>query len=85
MGKEVPELKSQPDSLTRSCRTVALLPGQRFKFPAHAQALEMIASTKGDAFYRGDLAEKIEAHARKHGGAMRVADLAAHKSDWSSR
>ena len=23
----------------------------------------MIASTKGDAFYRGDLAERIEAHA----------------------
>jgi len=28
------------------------------------------------------LAEKIEAHAKKHGGAMRAADLAAHESDW---
>jgi len=81
--KQVPELKSQPgfaDAFLPDGRPPK--PGQRFKFPAHAKALEMIASTKGDAFYRGELAEKIEAHAKKHGGAMRVADLAAHKSDW---
>src|SRR2546430_10900171 len=28
------------------------------------------------------LAEKIEAHAKEHGGAMRAADLAAHRPDW---
>jgi gamma-glutamyltranspeptidase/glutathione hydrolase len=81
--KQVPELKSQPgfaDAFLPEGRPPR--PGQRFKFPAHAKALEMIASTKGEAFYRGELAEKIEAHAKKHGGAMRVADLAAHKSDW---
>jgi gamma-glutamyltranspeptidase / glutathione hydrolase len=81
--KQVPELKSQPgfaDAFLPDARPPR--PGQRFKFPAHAKALEMIASTKGEAFYRGELAEKIEAHARKHGGALRVADLAAHQSDW---
>jgi gamma-glutamyltranspeptidase/glutathione hydrolase len=81
--KQVAELKSQPgfaDAFLPDGRPPR--PGQRFKFQAHAQALEMIASTQGEAFYRGDLAEKIEAHAKKHGGAMRVADLAAHKSDW---
>ena len=57
-------------------------PGERFKFPDHAKALEKIAATKGKAFYRGELAEKIEAHAKKHGGAMRAADLAANKPDW---
>ena len=56
--------------------------GERFKFPQHAEALEKIAATKGKAFYRGELAEKLEAHAKKHGGALRASDLAAHKPDW---
>jgi gamma-glutamyltranspeptidase/glutathione hydrolase len=57
-------------------------PGERFRFPAHAKVLEQIAATKGKAFYRGELAQKIEAHAKKHGGAMRASDLAANKPDW---
>ena len=56
--------------------------GERFKWPAHARVLEQIASSKGKAFYKGDLAETIERHARKAGAAMRASDMAAHKSDW---
>jgi gamma-glutamyltranspeptidase / glutathione hydrolase len=81
--KQVPELKSQPgfaDAFLPDGRPPR--PGERFRFPKHAKALELIASTKGKAFYRGALADKIEAHAKKHGGAMRASDLAAHKSDW---
>jgi gamma-glutamyltranspeptidase/glutathione hydrolase len=81
--KQVAELKDQPGFAK------AFLPngrapraGERFKFPAHAKVLEEISSSKGKAFYRGNLAEKIEAHAKKAGGAMRVADLAANKPDW---
>jgi gamma-glutamyltranspeptidase/glutathione hydrolase len=81
--KQVPELKSQPGFAE------AFLPdgrppraGQRFKFAAHAKVLEQISSTRGEAFYRGDLADKLEAHAKKHGAAMRASDLAAHKPDW---
>src|SRR5260221_5633022 len=80
-AKQVPELKSQPGFAD------AFLPdgnppkaGQRSRFPQHADALEQIAGTRGEAFYRGALAEKIEAHAKQHGGAMRVPDLAAHKN-----
>src|SRR5262245_43813834 len=82
-AKQVPELKDQPGFAK------AFLPGgrapragERFRFPEHAKALELIASSKGKAFYRGELAEKIEAHAKKHGGALRASDMAAHKSDW---
>jgi gamma-glutamyltranspeptidase/glutathione hydrolase len=57
-------------------------PGQRFKFPQHAKVLESIAATKGRSFYKGEWAERLEAHARKHGGVMRAADLAANKPDW---
>jgi gamma-glutamyltranspeptidase/glutathione hydrolase len=81
--KQVPELKNQPgfaDAFMPAGR--APRPGERFKFEKHAAALERIAATKGDAFHKGELAEKLEAHARKHGAAMRAADLAAHKCDW---
>ena len=81
--KQVPELKDQP-GFAKFFMPGGRAPraGEVFKFPAHAKALELIASSKGKAFYRGDLAEKIEAHAKKHGGAMRAADLAANKPDW---
>jgi gamma-glutamyltranspeptidase/glutathione hydrolase len=57
-------------------------PGERFRFPDHAATLEKIAATKGEAFYRGELAEKIETHSKRQDGVMRVSDLAAHVSDW---
>ena len=57
-------------------------PGQLFKFPEHAATLEKIAATKGEAFYRGELAKRIESFALEHKGAMRASDLAEHKSDW---
>jgi gamma-glutamyltranspeptidase/glutathione hydrolase len=82
-AKQVPELKSQPgfaQAFMPDGR--APLPGERFRFPAHAAVLERIAQTKGDAFYRGDLAEKLEARARKDGGGLRASDMAANRPDW---
>ncbi|HTM59459.1 MAG TPA: gamma-glutamyltransferase family protein [Burkholderiales bacterium] len=82
-AKQVPILKGQPgfaDAFLPDGNPPK--PGQRFKWSAHADALEQIASTHGSAFYQGPLAEKIASHARKHGGAMTAADMAAHKSDW---
>jgi gamma-glutamyltranspeptidase/glutathione hydrolase len=81
--KQVGELKAQPGfSKAFMPGGRAPRPGERFKFADHADALEKIAATKGRAFYRGELAERMEAHAKKHGGAMRASDLAAHQSDW---
>jgi gamma-glutamyltranspeptidase/glutathione hydrolase len=80
---QVPELRDQPGFAQ------AFLPGGRsprtgeiFRFPDQAKTLEKIAATKGEAFYRGELAEKIEAYAKKTGGAITRADLAAHTNDW---
>jgi len=81
--KQVPELKSQPgfaQAFLPDGRPPR--PGQLFKFPRHAKVLEKIASSRGEDFYRGELAEKLENHARKHGGAMQASDLAAHRADW---
>jgi gamma-glutamyltranspeptidase/glutathione hydrolase len=80
--KQVPELKNQPgfaEAFMPNGR--APRPGERFTWKSHAEVLEQIARTRGEAFYRGAIAEKIEAHARTHGGAMRASDFAAHKSD----
>src|SRR5262245_55203513 len=56
--------------------------GEKFVAPAHAKALSRIAQTRGAAFYRGELAESMVAHSRKHGGVMTMADRAAHSADW---
>jgi len=57
-------------------------PGEVFRFPEHAETLETIARTKGEAFYNGPLAERLESHSRQHGGLFKASDMAAHKSDW---
>lgn len=57
-------------------------PGERWHFPAQAETLRQIAESGGESFYRGALAEKIEAFARQCGGALRASDLAAHEAEW---
>ena len=56
--------------------------GERFCFPAAARALRLIGKSKGEAFYRGEIAAAIAAFAREHGGAMTESDLAEHRCDW---
>jgi gamma-glutamyltranspeptidase/glutathione hydrolase len=56
--------------------------GEKFTFEKHALALEEIAATKGESFYRGELATKLETAAKEQGGALRATDLAAHRADW---
>jgi gamma-glutamyltranspeptidase/glutathione hydrolase len=57
-------------------------PGERFTFRQLAATLEKIAASDGEAFYRGELAELMEAHSTANGGAMLSSDLAAHRADW---
>ncbi len=42
----------------------------------------MIATTQGEAFYRGPLAATMVAHAQSAGGGHTLADFAAHEADW---
>ncbi|QBY07105.1 gamma-glutamyltransferase family protein (plasmid) [Deinococcus metallilatus] len=58
------------------------VPGAVWRSEGHARTLEAIAQTGGAAFYEGDLAESIDAHARASGGLLRGEDLAAHRSEW---
>ena len=57
----------------------APLPGERFAFPDQAATLRLIGATDGEAFYRGELAERMAEHAAQTGGALRGDDLAGHE------
>ncbi|WP_134684340.1 gamma-glutamyltransferase family protein [Brevibacillus migulae] len=56
--------------------------GEMWKSPAHARTLRSIAESNAESFYRGELAEKIDAFSREHGGFLRKEDLAAYQPDW---
>lgn len=57
-------------------------PGQPFACPAQAATLEKIASSGGEALYRGDLAAEIGIAAAAGGGVMTESDLASHQAEW---
>ena len=56
--------------------------GELFSLPAAGKSLRRIAETRGAAFYQGELAAAMVAHARANGGALAAADFAAHTVDW---
>ena len=78
-----PQLQDQPGFARRSCPAAARR-GRRAVPPSRRRRArcEAIAETRGEAFYRGALAQKIAAASRAQGGAMTVEDLAAHQPDW---
>src|SRR5215467_8745937 len=60
----------------------ALTAGETFASPAMAASLRKIAESRGEAFYRGELAEAMVADAKAHGGAHTLDDFASHTCDW---
>jgi gamma-glutamyltranspeptidase/glutathione hydrolase len=56
--------------------------GEVWRSDGHARTLELIAATKAEAFYRGELAEKIDAFSRETGGYIRLKDLEAYRPEW---
>ena len=56
--------------------------GDMIRLPDHADTLEAIGETGADAFYRGELARKMDAESRRFGGYLRYEDLAAYEAQW---
>ncbi len=56
--------------------------GQIFRNPDLADSLTLIAEGGRDAFYNGPIADVIDSYMKRIGGALRKADLIAHKSEW---
>lgn len=56
--------------------------GEMVRLRDHAKTLSLIADTKAEAFYRGEIAERIDSFSKKHGGYLRAEDLAAYQAEW---
>ncbi|MGH1486355.1 MAG: gamma-glutamyltransferase family protein [Cellvibrionaceae bacterium] len=57
-------------------------PGEIFSSTGHADSLQSIADTHAESFYRGELADKIDAYAKATGGLIRKEDLARYQVEW---
>src|SRR5947207_4377005 len=56
--------------------------GDIFKNPALAKTLRLIGEKGRDAFYKGEIADKIDIFMQQHGGVMRKTDFEEHTSTW---
>lgn len=56
--------------------------GDIFRNPDLGNTFRLLAEQGRDAFYRGEIAEKIDAYMREHGGYLRYEDFDNHHSDW---
>lgn len=57
-------------------------PGELWSSAGHAKSLKAIADTKAAAFYKGELADAIDAFSREHGGFLRKEDLMSYEPEW---
>lgn len=79
----VPALQAQPGFAE------AFLPkgrapqvGEVFRSPALARTLRLLGRQGAGAFYEGEVADAIVAHANATGGSLTRADLAAYRPEW---
>jgi gamma-glutamyltranspeptidase/glutathione hydrolase len=83
LASQVPDLVAQPGfEATFLPRGRAPQVGELFRFETAARALKAIAETRGEAFYRGEIAAAVARHARDEGGAITEADFAAMAPEW---
>ncbi|MEX0771459.1 MAG: gamma-glutamyltransferase [Balneolaceae bacterium] len=77
-------LKNQPGAFEETFTINGRGPekGEIFKNPDLGNTLRLLATKGREAFYEGEIAEKIDAFMREHGGYLRKEDFEAHHSDW---
>ena len=56
--------------------------GERFVRKDMAKTLQIIAETEGEAFYHGELADRIARASKDGGGLLEKSDLENHSADW---
>ena len=80
-----PELyKGLPGAFTETYTINGHTPGKGdvFKNPALANTLRLIGEKGRDAFYKGEIADKIDKFMQENGGFLRKADFEKHTSTW---
>jgi gamma-glutamyltranspeptidase/glutathione hydrolase len=85
-GRAVPLYKGLPgaflETYTLDGKGRAPAKGDIFKNPALARTLRLIGETKGDAFYKGEIADKMDAFMQANGGFLRKVDFEKHTATW---
>jgi len=56
--------------------------GEVWRSEGHAESLREIGETNAESFYRGSIAEKIDAFSKKYDGFISKEDLAAYHPEW---
>jgi len=82
--RNVAILAKQPGAIVRTYTVNGKPPakGELFRNPDLAHTYRLLAEQGRDAFYKGEIAEKIDAFSRANGGYLRKEDFAAHQSEW---
>lgn len=57
-------------------------PGEVFKSAGHAKSLRLIGKTNAESFYKGEIADAIDAFSRENGGYIRKTDLEKYEPEW---
>jgi len=80
----VPFLKSQTGAFESTFTIDGEGPnkGDIFKNPDLANTLSLLAEKGRDAFYKGDIAKKIDRWMKNNGGYLRYEDFENHTSEW---
>jgi gamma-glutamyltranspeptidase/glutathione hydrolase len=83
-ARSVPLLGKEPGAFLATFAPGGRAPakGEIFRNPDLARTLEAIAAGGRDAFYRGEIAARIDAFFAEKGGWLRRVDLERHTSDW---
>lgn len=82
-----PELAARVSDQPRFAKTFLIdgrspVAGEVWRAPGDAHALQAIAETEGETFYRGALAEAIVSFSERAGGCLSLDDFAAHEPVW---
>jgi len=84
--RSVPLYKNMPggflETYTLDAKGRAPAKGDIFKNPALAKTLRLISERGRDAFYKGEIANKIDAFMQANSGFLRKADFEKHTSTW---
>lgn len=78
------KLKERPSGTEMLLRGEAPRYGDLVKLSSLARSLELIAEGGSEAFYEGELGEKIAKYVQAEGGWITQEDLASHSSDFDS-
>src|SRR6056297_822422 len=82
--RSAPFLKGQPGAFEETFTIDGRGPekGEIFKNPELGNTFRLLAEEGRDAFYRGEIAEKIDAWMKENNGYLRYEDFDKHRSEW---